>query len=124
MNALRRSRSHVVRSGPMKLLTLVALGSMMVACPPSAKAPSGSLVVDGRPSVDSFIPGTRIRKLPDCPHNWKSFVGGYRGQNVADSNFLAVGARTQVVEWHDCQRFVSESGHAYDQLVAIFSGFA
>src|SRR4051812_7177275 len=114
MNALRRSRSHVVRSGPMRRLTLAALGSMVVACQPSAKAPPGGPLVASPPSSDSLIPGTQIVKPGDCPHDWRPFVGRYRGANAADSNFLAVGARTQVVEWHDCQKFVNESGRAYD----------
>ena len=119
MNALRRSRSDVVRSARMTLLTVATLGSMVVGCQPSGKAPGVSPV-----ATDSFIPGTRVQRLTDCPHDWKRFVARYRGANAADSNFLAVGDRTQVVEWHDCQKFISESGQAYQQLMAIFSGFA
>jgi len=108
----------------MKLLTLAALGSV-VACPPSTKAPGGGPpVTDSRAAADSFIPGTQIVKPGDCPHDWRPFVGRFRGANAADSNFLAVGDRTQVVEWHDCQKFVNESGRGYEQLMAIFSGFA
>ena len=59
MNALRRSRSHVVRSGPMKRLSPRRVGSMVVACQPSAKAPPGGPLITGQAASDSLIPGTQ-----------------------------------------------------------------
>jgi hypothetical protein len=109
----------------MMLLTLAALGSWVAACQSSEKTPSGGPpVANSQAAADSFIPGTQIVAPGDCPHDWRPFVGRLRGANASDSNFLAVGERTQVVEWHDCQKFISESGQSYEQLMAIFSSFA
>jgi len=119
MDALRRSRSHVARSAGMVLLTLAALGSAVVACKSSEKAPSDTLGTS-RSARDSLIPGRQIVALRECPHDWKDYVR--RLPNAApDSTFRAVGARTAVVEYHDCQKFITENGQAYDQLVAIFA---
>jgi len=116
MNALRRSRSHVVRSAGKGFLTLAALGWTIVACQGSE---SGSKSAPP-PAADSLIPGTQIVRLYDCPHDWRGYVSRLPNPGP-DGNFRAVGIRTQVVEYHDCQKFIDQSGHGYDQLVAIFA---
>ena len=121
MTAFRRSRTDVSRCAWAALLAVASTGWAIGACQGGTPAARDTSLVKGVPDTATLIPGTTIQRLRECPHEWKRFVGQFRGGGP-DSALRAVGERTDVVEYHDCQKFIARG--EYKQLVAIFAGVA
>jgi hypothetical protein len=61
-------------------------------------------------------------ELPECQKDWE-YLPKRLGGSIGPEGFSIVGPITDVPEFHDCQRLLSDGGRRFGPLVAVFAAY-
>lgn len=104
-----------MQHAPVQWLLLTA-GVASIVAAASAREPATKIPASTRTQ------GRSIYDLKECPRHWDTLSAKNR-VFVPPGGFALIGPKTNVPEFHDCQKLLVNSGRTYGPLVAIFAAY-